>query len=123
MLKAWLCIHNNGHRALFEKGNILTAIAHSPTRPEAYFILCQWFSMNRETMGFSLEEQQLSCYTYACIGLSNINNSKPFKSFDKYITYGLLYHKAYSSWYIGQIDQSKKLHKELWDNYDINEYY
>lgn len=117
LLKAAYCLKLIGNRDVSELGLYYHAISHQPQRPEAYFAISQYHERYK---------QWQSSYAMVCIGLLNINNSKPTKTkIDYHGEYGFIFNKAVSSWWMGLNNQSRNLFKELNTKYiDImNDFY
>ena len=133
LLRSWLCIKLTGRRPMFEYGQLLEAISHSPHRPEAYYYLCPWFDHNGECKHFdtdelyirSKDEVMAMCYSYSCIGLTNINNKghlhlqspHPYPG-----EVGLLFYKGFSAWHRGKLELSKDIFIDLYENYELPDY-
>jgi hypothetical protein len=102
------CLGKQGRRQASEKGIYLNAINYNPQRPEAYFVLSQYYESRKEWF---------DAYTTANIGLQYIDNSSPTLTSIEYPgIYGLLFQKAVCSWWIGQTDESRKLFSEFEKN-------
>jgi tetratricopeptide (TPR) repeat protein len=108
LLKMSICFNDQRDRNKTVLNNILQAIAHVPTRPEAYFFLSRYY----EQLG-SWQE----CYTMACVGLEwafDEGHMEPLPADVEYHgPYVLTFEKAVSSWWIGRQDESRALFKEL----------
>jgi len=114
------CMAKVGGRPVFERGQILQAISHSPHRPEAYNAMCLWLEFCGHRIPSS-EEKYLTMYSYACIGISNILSNKDFEYYNRYDGYfAFLYYKAIAGWYIGKTQESKELFLELANNPNNN---
>tara|TARA_R110000824_G_scaffold18191_1_gene72486 strand:- start:1247 stop:1864 length:618 start_codon:yes stop_codon:yes gene_type:complete len=121
LLCSYRCMAKTGNRAVFERGQLLQTISHSPHRPEAYLCLCGWLEFCGSERIPSEEEMYHMMYSYACIGISNITNEKSFKYYNEYEGYyALLYYKALAGWYIGKNKESKDIWYELWKNKENN---
>tara|TARA_R100000773_G_C4203477_1_gene105105 strand:+ start:350 stop:961 length:612 start_codon:yes stop_codon:yes gene_type:complete len=117
LLCSWNCMAQVGGRPAFERGQILQAIAHSPNRPEAYNAICLWLEFCGNIRIPSNEEKYHMMYSYACMGLSNIDNNKKLKHYNRYNGYfAFIYYKALSGWYIGKKKESEDLFLELYNN-------
>jgi predicted GH43/DUF377 family glycosyl hydrolase len=117
LIKMGKCLGKQGRRQASEKGIYLNAINYNPQRPEAYFVLSQYYESRKEWF---------DAYTMANIGLQYIDNSSPtLTNIDYPGNYGLLFQKAVSSWWIGQTNESRKLFSKLKDNYinKMNDFY
>jgi|TARA_B100001093_G_C26732505_1_gene972889 hypothetical protein len=112
-LKTWKQLHNTKRREGFEIGQLKLAIAYLPTRPEAYYHASLWYSNKKEWV---------DSYMFAQLGLKHINKSigKPLKFDINYPgDYALKFQKAFSSWYIGKRELSKKLFLELYNDQSL----
>ena len=104
VLKTWKQLHNTKRRPDYEREQLQTAVAYLPTRPEAYYHLSKIHS--------SREEWKTS-YMYSCLGLQ-YTNSPPLEYDVGYPgDYMLIFQKAFTSWYIGQREESKSLWLQL----------
>jgi hypothetical protein len=104
VLKTWKQIKNSTRRPKYEEEQLQTAVAFLPKRPEAYLHLSMWHSNKKEWK---------AAYMYACLGLEFINNTLLPYDVDYPGDYMLLFQKAFTSWYIGQIKESQKLWQQL----------
>lgn len=104
ILKTWKQLNKTTRRPFFEQEQLQTAIAFQPKRPEAYLHLSMWHS-NRE--------EWKAAYMYACLGLEFINNTQLPYDIGYPGDYMLLFQKAFTGWYIGQIKESENLWLQL----------
>ena len=124
LLSSWLCIKNVKDRPIFERGQLMTIIAQSPDRPEAYYFMCNWLEIHGEKSYNSNEEKFHQMYLYACIGVSNILFDKDFLSFKEYPGYyGLMFYKAFSAWHIGKKKESEDIFIDLYNNHKLDYYF
>jgi hypothetical protein len=105
ILKTFLQLYRTKRRPDYEREQLQTAIAFLPSRPEAYFHLSIWHSSR---------EEWKPAYMYACLGLEYIGKNSLTYNVEYPGDYMLLFQKAFSSWYIGQREESKKLFTELY---------
>ena len=116
MLKISLCFMRQGRREFSTKCLLQQAIWHSPTRPEAYFLLSRLMEWQR---------QWFESYNYATIGIAIWDKSvAPLRTWVEYPgAYGLLFQKAISSWWCGKTDECRKLFQEIIINHgnDLDE--
>tara|TARA_B110000037_G_scaffold40071_1_gene49566 strand:- start:182 stop:823 length:642 start_codon:yes stop_codon:yes gene_type:complete len=110
LLKTWKQIHNTTRREQWELGQLQTAVAYFPQRPEAYLHL---------SLHHSKREEWKESYMYSCLGLLYQNKSKLPYNINYPGDYMLLFQKAFTSWYIGQRQESKKLWSQLENIKDI----
>ena len=112
LLNVWHCVNQVGDRPLFERGQLMTAIAQSPQRPEAYFFLCQWLERHGAKKEGSIEEMYKQIYMYANIGLANICHRHAFNTFNRYPgDYALMFYKGFAAWHVGKVDESVEIMK------------
>ena len=113
LLKTWLMMNRTGRRPWYEHKQLLTAIAQNPHRPEAYFFLSKIHSEKGEWK---------DCYYYASTGLKLCDpNPKPLRTDVDYPgDFSLLFQKAYSSWFIGQREQCKRLWVQVSNHPDLH---
>ena len=104
ILKTWKQLNKTTRRPNFEVGQLQTAIAYLPQRPEAYLHL---------SIHYSDRQEWKTSYMYACLGLLYQNKRSLPYNVDYPGDYMLLFQKAFTGWYIGQREESKKLWEEL----------
>ena len=111
-----ICYERQGTRDVSSKGLLQQALCLLPTRPEAYFLLSN-FSEKRQSWQ--------DCYIYADNALNFADlNSPPLRTNVGYPgTFGLLFEKAVSGWWWGKNEESGKLLKDLYENYQMPEEY
>ena len=109
LLKTWLMLHRTERRPWYEQQQLLTAITYYPQRPEAYYLL----SILHEK-----KEEWKECFYYASVGLEMCDFSLPkLRTEVEYPgDFALLLQKAFSSWYVGQREESKKLWIETYEH-------
>ena len=121
LLNSWVCMKNVKGRPIFERGQLMTTIAQSPDRPEAYYFICNWLEINGDISFNSNEEKFHQMYLYACIGINNIENHKDFLYFKEYPGYfGLLFYKGFAAWQIGKLKESEDIFIDLYNNHNLN---
>ena len=104
LLKTWKQIHNTTRREQWELGQLQTAVAYLPQRPEAYLHL---------SLHHSKKEEWKDSYMYACLGLLYQNKTILPYDINYPGDYMLFFQKAFTSWYIGQRQESKELWIQL----------
>lgn len=108
LINIGICLSKQGKRHTSERGAYINAITFAPERPEAYFLLSQYYESRSEWF---------DSYMMSCLGLENIQNTKYTIPIIEYPgNYCLKFQKAVSSWWIGQTKQSRELFHELADN-------
>jgi tetratricopeptide (TPR) repeat protein len=102
LLRVGLCLEKQNNRIFSTKGLYLHAIAHSPNRPEAYFLLSRLYERNREWQ---------ESYTIATIAenICKFTDSKLPIDIEYPGKYGFKFEKAVCSWWMGHIDESLEL--------------
>lgn len=110
LLKVAHCFEDQKDRQATVSNCLLQAVAYLPYRPEAYFLLAQFY----ERLG-----QWQECYTWAEMGLrKDACGSLPVSvGFEG--DYVLLFEKAVSAWWIGRKKESIELFHKL-DTMDID---
>jgi hypothetical protein len=104
LLRMAACFADQNDRVTTVTNCLLQALAHMPERPEAYFLMSQFY----ERQGAWQE-----CYTWAEMGLS-VPECDPLPADVGYHgEYVLEFEKAISAWWIGRKEESVKLLKEL----------
>lgn len=111
LLKAGMCLGKQGRRLQAEKGMYLHAMNLLPNRPEAYFILSQYYENKK-----SWQES----YNMAILGLkSEINVSTESYAFLGYLgDWSLILQKAVTGWWCGHHVESKELFNKLFAEYE-----
>lgn len=111
-----ICYDRQGTREGTAKGLLQQALSLVPTRPEAYFLLAQFF-----------EKRQCwqDCYIHADNALRFSDLNSPLLRTDVGYpgVYGLLFEKAVSGWWWGKNDESGKIFKDLYENYQMKPEY
>jgi hypothetical protein len=121
LLRLGLCFQHQGSRTFTVIGIFLRAISLIHDRPEAYFLLSRIYEINRDWQ---------EAYTWAILGEKlfknnkNNNNLKPLITNVEYDDYYVFtFERAVSGWWIGLIDESLYLFKELLKNPNILDIY
>jgi tetratricopeptide (TPR) repeat protein len=107
LLRISICLLSQGARVFVSKGVLLRAIALKPERPEAYFLMSQCCEHNKD---FS------ESYTYACLGeriYTNKETPKLRTNVGYPGEYGFIFEKAVSGWWLGLVDESIHLFRQL----------
>jgi hypothetical protein len=101
-IRAYYCYESQGNRDYTSKHLLKQAIALLPKRPEAYYLLCKFYSSRKEWY---------ETYTLSSIALEVCDfQPKPLRTFIGYNdTYDLIYEKAFSAWWWEKIDECKEL--------------
>tara|TARA_R110001599_G_scaffold237883_1_gene437465 strand:- start:1721 stop:3916 length:2196 start_codon:yes stop_codon:yes gene_type:complete len=121
LLNSWACMKNVEGRPIFERGQLMTTIAQSPDRPEAYYFICNWLEIHGNKSFNSNEEKFHQMYLYACIGINNIENHKEFLYFKEYPGYyGLMFYKGFAAWQIGKLKESEEIFIDLYNNHKLD---
>lgn len=111
LIKSALILTKFGDRPYSELGAYLNAISFQPTRPEAYYLLSQYYQKRNNW---------LEAYTYASIGNTLSCNAETTLTDIEYHGYaGLKYIIANSSWYIGKTNQAREMFNDIY----INDYH
>ena len=113
LLRMAHCFADQNDRVNTVSNCILQAVAHMPERPEAYFLMSQFY----ERQGAWQE-----CYTWAEMGLSVPNWSPLPADVGYHGEYVLEFEKAVSGWWIGRKDESAAIFNRL-KTQDIKEEY
>ena len=116
LLAAANCFDSQGCRSNSVRGMLKNAIALLPSRPEAYFLLSQFYEK---------EANYQDSYLIASIGESFCDkNCRPLDIEVGYPGfYGILFEKAVSAWQCGLCDESCNLFYHLKENYDMSEHH
>jgi hypothetical protein len=109
LLKAAMCLTLQGKRLKTEKSAYENAISFQPDRPEAYFLISQYYEKQKDWF--------MSNH-YADLALYYKDNLKPTKTNigvdGKYV---FLFQKAVSCWWVGQVKKSKEIFLDLTYDY------
>jgi len=95
-----LSLGNMGRRRASQKTALMNAINYEPLRYEAYYFLSQWFEV---------EQDYVSCFTYASLALYNYQYSE----IEHYLCgyeieeYQLKFQYAFSAWWVGKFKESR----------------
>jgi tetratricopeptide (TPR) repeat protein len=112
LLRVAICLEIQGKRMCPLKGALLRAVSVSPERPEAYFLLSRIYEITKDW--------HLS-YAWATAGERTLSTShRPLLTDVKYPgTYGFMFEKAVTSWWIGLYHESLNLFKTLDKEYKV----
>ncbi len=113
LLKCHHCYDRQGTRDGTAISILQQAICVLPKRPEAYFLLSRFHERR---------QQWCDSYKYASIALKICDfDCKPLNSNTEYPgKYGLLYEKAISGYWWGKGEETRKLFREIKDNYELD---
>lgn len=101
LLRLARCFEDQNDRVHTVSNAILQAVAHMPSRPEAYFMMAQF----HERQGNWQE-----CYTWARLGLSVEEPKHPLRApIGYYNKFVLEFEQAVSAWWIGREEESLRL--------------
>lgn len=117
LLKTAECYRLQGGRSFTVEGLMKQAIALIPTRPEAYFILAEYYQQ---------DSKWIDGYTIASIGeiVANNQGNSPLRTPTLYPgKYGLTFLKAVNGWWCGLTADSKKLLRDLVHYAPLNSLY
>lgn len=107
------CFSDQNDRINTVSNCILQALAHMPERPEAYFLMAQFYERQNAWQ---------ECYTWSELGL-NAPECPPLPADIGYHgRYVLEFEKAVSSWWIGRKEESIKLLTSLSSQSIVEEY-
>lgn len=110
LLRASICFTKQGSRNFTVKGLLQNAISTLPERPEAYYLLSQFYEKENKDGSWN------DSYTISCIGES-ISKNKFFRPLITNIGYpgafGILFQKAVSGWWCGVCEESRTIFKDL----------
>lgn len=115
LLKIAECFKDQKDRQWNVTNYLLHAVGYLPNRPEAYFLMSQYF----ETQG-SWQE----CYTWAQLGINadhTLNKLPADVEYEGF--YCLEFQKAVAGWWVGKKDESKLLFYKLCKYENISDKY
>ena len=105
LLKMAKCFEDQNDRKMTVSNCILQAAAYLPNRPEAYFLLAQFYERSNEWQ---------ECYTWASMGLLYTDDHTHLPAPVGYLgSYCLDFEKAVSGWWIGRKKESLGIFKGL----------
>jgi tetratricopeptide (TPR) repeat protein len=106
LLKASQCFQNQTGRENTVRNLMEKAIAYSPKRPEAWFLLARYYEQNKKWQ---------EAYTSAEVGIQNLPSI--FSPLPVDVDYPgdfcLPFEKAVAAWWVGRPDESEKIFKTL----------
>jgi hypothetical protein len=118
LLRLYVCYKQLSNRDYTCENLLKSALNLFPQKPEAYFLLSQFYEHKSNWM---------DSYLYASLGLelSNCEPSNLGKNFGYESKYMLIFQKAVSSWWYGKPKEARILFRKLKDEYGdrLNEYY
>jgi tetratricopeptide (TPR) repeat protein len=109
LLKCGQCLGKQGRRGLAEKGMYLHAMNLLPNRPEAYFILSQFYENKK-----SWQE----AYNMASLGERTEDVGETYTFLNYLGKWNFIFQKAVTGWWCGYHVQSKELFNELFIKYE-----
>lgn len=115
LLRLYFCFMHLSNRDYTCENLLKSALFLMPNRPEAYFLLSQFYERKNNWM---------DSYVYASLGLS-VADGKPsdLKKDVGYVgKYALTFQKAVSAWWYGKPSESRMLFHQL-SNENLNDYY
>lgn len=116
LLRLYLCYLKLTNRDYTCEILLKSAISLCPNKPEAYFLLSQYYENKKNYM---------DSYLYSSIGLENSNPSNLISDIGYHDEYMLIFQKAVSAWWFGKPSESRSLFQKLKNEYKerLNEYY
>jgi tetratricopeptide (TPR) repeat protein len=115
LLKIAQCFDSQSERVHSVSNCLLQAIAYKPERPEAYYLLGQFYESKKEWQ---------ECYTWSQVGLSISKEFEPLLEPVGYPgLYALEFEKAVSAWWVGRKGESLEIFKELLTRPEVSEPY
>lgn len=109
LLKCGLCLGKQGSRIRAEKGMYLHAMNLLPNRPEAYFILTQFYENQKNWQ---------ESYNMAVLGLRTKEVSKTFTFLNYLGKWSLILQQAIAGWWCGKDVEAKGLFTKLFAEYE-----
>jgi len=116
LIKGYYCYNSQGSRDNSAKILLQNAISFYPERPEAYFLLSQFYEK---------QENWQEAYIYSSIGLKNCNHNLPNLIDDVGYPgkYGLIFQKAVCGYWWGKGQEARVLFQDLINNYKMEKKY
>lgn len=116
LLKMALCFRKQGNRTFSSLGCIQNAISLLPKRPEAYYLLTQYYE-NEKISG-----SWFNMYMIATIGIELASHDLPILHTTGYPgIYALKFQKSLAAWNIGRVKECKDILNYISNTYDMNE--
>lgn len=104
LLKLAHCFEDQKDRAYTVTNALLQAMAYQPGRPEAYFLYSRFHERAQNWQ---------ESYTFACLGLATIGDSRLPVDVDYHGYFCLVFQKAVSAYWIGRKNESIDLFTKL----------
>lgn len=119
LIRAAMCFEKQGTRRFTVKGIIQHAIATKPHRPEGYYLLSR---LHESDPG---DGKWFDSFTMASVGYSFADDElEPLRTEVDYPgKHALLFQKAHTAWWCGLSEDCRSILMDLYQNYDLNEYY
>lgn len=116
LLRGFHCYNKQGSRDNSAKIFLQNAIGFLPKRPEAYFLLSQFYERQKNWQ---------ESYIYASIGLENcdFNLNSLLVDVDYPGKYGLIFQKAVCGYWWGKGQEARMLFQDLIDHYQMEKKY
>jgi len=114
LLKISQCLRDQTGREHTVLNSMLQALAVCPNRPEAYFLISQYYEQQGKWQ---------ECYTYAELGLATPEHEALPVDIGYYDRYCLEFEKAVSGWWVGRSEEARELFHEILKNKKINKDY
>lgn len=108
LLRLQSCYGRLGNRDYTCEGLLKSALNLRPRRPEAYFLLSQFYEGKKNWM---------DAYLYASLGWGLADKSSSRSEFGYESEYVLLFQKAVAAWWCGKPKESRALFRKLKDRY------
>ena len=112
LLRAAICLRNQGARLYSVRGLLLRAISILPNRPEAYYLLANVYERMK---------QWSECYTFAKIGKQKVKNNIPslHTNVEYYGDYVFLMEQGVAAWYLGLFAEAMYIFRQLEKRTDL----
>jgi len=107
LIRCFICYDIIGKRDHTCKTLLNQALTTYPTRPEAYYLLSQFYSWRQDF---------LNAYTFSSLALSLVNfNLQPLPNTKYRGKTDFYFEKANSAWHIGKAQEAKDLYRFIFD--------
>ena len=105
LIRISFCLENQTGREHTVSSALLQAIEYMPNRPEAYFLLSRFYERTQKWQ---------ECYTWAQVGSVYSTRNENLPADTEYPgSYGFIFEKAVSGWWLGRREESSKLFDQL----------
>jgi len=117
LVRVFLCYDKAGERDITSETTLKQAISLCPRRPEAYFLLAQFYEYR---------QKWIDAYTFSCLAMDLAEKKYDVMPNTEYPgDYVFYFLRACSAWNLGKSDESRKIYHNILDImvHDLNKRY